>query len=62
MSHILGTNDCRHAAQKLLATALAGEARDNISLVIAHAAEKIEDATRTVVNPAFADRRHLGED
>ncbi len=62
MSHILCTNDCRHAAQKLLATALAGEARDNISLVIAHAEEKIEDATRTVINPAFADRRYLGED
>jgi protein phosphatase len=62
ISHILGSNDLGHAAPKLLATALAGEARDNISLVITHAEEEIDDATRTVINPAFAGRRHLGED
>jgi protein phosphatase len=62
MSHTLGAGDCRHAAQQLLAMALAGEARDNISLVITRADEQVADATRTIINPAFAGRRNLGEE
>ncbi|MGD8957989.1 MAG: protein phosphatase 2C domain-containing protein [Chromatiaceae bacterium] len=62
IARILGANDFANAAHKLLTTALAGAARDNISLVITHAEERIEDATRTVINPAFAGRPHLGED
>lgn len=62
IKQILGGGDCRHAAERLLASALAGEARDNISLVVTQAESASTDATRTVINPALAGRPKPGGD
>lgn len=56
MSQALSRTDCEWSAEQLLARALASRARDNISLVIVHAGRQSRDETKTVINPAFAQR------
>lgn len=61
MSRVLGDADCDRCAERLLAAALDGEARDNISLVVIRAEAVQGDATKTVINPAFLARGNTGE-
>jgi protein phosphatase len=58
MSRILDDADSQQAVEQLLAAALAGAARDNISVVVARADPHPSDTTKTVINPAFSGRQH----
>ncbi len=57
LAEILDEHDCERCADHLLSAALDGDARDNISLIVARAEASQMDATKTVINPVFSQRR-----
>lgn len=56
IAQVLDERDCERCAGQLLSAALAGDARDNISLIVARADTLQTDSTKTVINPAFWQR------
>lgn len=53
MALALNKRDCADAARQLLQIVLSRTARDNISVIVAHANDKC-DASKTIVNPAVS--------